>query len=376
MRDEFEYWYPVDMRISGKDLLPNHLIFYVFHHVAIFSEDKWPRGVGINGWVLIGGEKMSKSKGNFILLRQALDWWGASATRWAEVMAGADPGLDDANFEPSVADKAVEELLSWVKFAEENYGRGRTGRRRIDDWFESVLNRTIAEVTRLMEGHRFKTALVEGYYNLQAAYKWYLRRAKEPHRDLVKRFIEVQTLIIAPFVPHIADEVWERIGKEGYATTQGWPEADESKIDDAIERAEEIVKSVVEDSLEIMKFVRNPVKARIIVAAAWKYDLLDAINRYREEGLNLRESISRAVKAHARGNKEAGRIASTVARKPEVLSLLVPRSMEFEALSDAREFLEEELGVEVVIETEEESVSPKKSHALPAKPAIHVEEAS
>ncbi|MCE4612312.1 MAG: leucine--tRNA ligase [Desulfurococcales archaeon] len=374
MREEFEYWYPVDMRISGKDLLPNHLVFYIFHHVAIFSKDKWPKGIGINGWVLIGGEKMSKSKGNFILLRQALDWWGASATRWAEVMAGADPGLDDANFEPSVADKAVEELLSWIRFAEENYGKGRTHRKRIDAWFESVLNKTIRKVTELMEEQKFKTALVEGYYNLQSAYKWYIKRAGEPQRDVLARFIEVQTLILAPFVPHVADEVWERIGKKGYASTHAWPESDRAKISDELERSEEIIKTVIQDSLEIMRFVRRPGRARIIVAAGWKYRLLEDIKKHREKGLNLREAISRAVRESTGGKKEAGRIASLVARKPEVLSLLVPRNVEIEALNDARDLIREELGVEVIVETEEQSRSPKRTQALPAKPAIHIEE--
>lgn len=48
---EFEYFYPVDVRCSGKDLLTNHLAFFVFHHVAIWPErpDLWPRGIRING---------------------------------------------------------------------------------------------------------------------------------------------------------------------------------------------------------------------------------------------------------------------------------------------------------------------------------------
>jgi len=268
----------------------------------------------------------------------------------------------------------VEELLSWVKFAEENYGRGRASRKRIDEWFESVLNRTIIKVTRLMEEQKFKTALVEGYYNLQAAYKWYLRRAKEPHRDVVSRFIEVQTLLIAPFAPHIADEVWERIGKKGYASTGKWPQADKAKINDLIEKSEEIVKAVIEDSLEIMKFVKNPVRARIIVASPWKYELLEKISRYRSEGLNLREALSKAVKDYPDKRREVGRIASLVARKPEILSLLVPREVELKTLEDAREFMREELGLDIVIEAEEESGSPKRQQALPGKPAIHIEE--
>jgi leucyl-tRNA synthetase len=66
MNQSFEYFYPVDVRISGKDLIPNHLCMYIFNHIAIFGEEKSPITINCNGWILVNGEKMAKSKGNFI----------------------------------------------------------------------------------------------------------------------------------------------------------------------------------------------------------------------------------------------------------------------------------------------------------------------
>src|SRR5690606_24016474 len=63
IRRHFNYWYPVDLRSSGKDLVPNHLLFFLFHHVALFEEDKWPKAIAVNGFVSLEGQKMSKSKG-------------------------------------------------------------------------------------------------------------------------------------------------------------------------------------------------------------------------------------------------------------------------------------------------------------------------
>ncbi len=373
MRREFEYWYPVDMRISGKDLIPNHLVFYIFHHVAIFPREKWPRGIGVNGWIMVEGKKMSKTLGNFILLRQAIDRWGADATRWAEVLGGADPGLEDANFEPSVAERAAEELYSWIKFAEEKYGTGRSERVRVDDWFESVLNRTIKRVTSLMEETMYKTALVEGYYNLQSAYKWYIKRAGTPQRDLLKRFIEVQTLLIAPIVPHTAEEAWERIGKSGYASLQPWPEPEEDKIRDDVETAERILRELIEDAKKVLRLVKKADRIRVIIAAEWKYEMLKHVKEARDRGLNLRDSIREAI-ARMPDKKKAGEAAKLITRNPEVLSLLVDRSLELETLKEAAGFLARELGVrEVVVEVEEESSSPKARQALPGKPGIHVE---
>ena len=53
MRNEFLYWYPVDMRNSAKELIPNHLTFFAFHHAALFEHKHWPRGFSVNGMIQI-----------------------------------------------------------------------------------------------------------------------------------------------------------------------------------------------------------------------------------------------------------------------------------------------------------------------------------
>ncbi|KKK98398.1 hypothetical protein LCGC14_2643150, partial [marine sediment metagenome] len=66
IKNEFSYFYPVDSRHSGRDLVPNHLTFFVLNHVAIFPENNWPQQIVVNGSVLMDGKKMSKSTGNYI----------------------------------------------------------------------------------------------------------------------------------------------------------------------------------------------------------------------------------------------------------------------------------------------------------------------
>jgi leucyl-tRNA synthetase len=62
MRREFKYWYPLDLRCSGKDLIRNHLTFALLNHAAIFKGKKelWPRAYFCNGYILVDGNKMSK----------------------------------------------------------------------------------------------------------------------------------------------------------------------------------------------------------------------------------------------------------------------------------------------------------------------------
>jgi len=371
MRREFLYWYPVDMRISGKDLLQNHLVFFIMHHVAIFPRDKWPRGIGINGWIMIEGRKMSKSLGNFILLRDALDWWGADATRFAEAYAG-NAGLDDGNFEITMADNAVELLYNWYRLAVENYGKGREEKKKIDEWFESVLNRTIIEVEKEMEATNFKNALVKGFFDLQNKFKWYYRRCEgNPNRELLKKFIEIQTLILAPITPHIAEEIWEKIGKKGFISLAPWPKAEEDKINLEIEKAEEVIVTLIEDIKGILRIIKGtPKKAKIIVAAEWKYPFFEKVSRKISSGTPVREAIRESMKELTREEKrEIGRIMERIVKDPTPLTLMVSRDLELEALKEAKEFIEREVKLEIEILTEEEE-KPKAKIPIPAKPAI------
>ncbi|KAK9861984.1 hypothetical protein WJX84_001799 [Apatococcus fuscideae] len=69
MRREFEFWYPWDLRTSGKDLVGNHLSFSIFHHTAIWKEQPhlWPRSIRCNGHLMLNSMKMSKSTGMLVL---------------------------------------------------------------------------------------------------------------------------------------------------------------------------------------------------------------------------------------------------------------------------------------------------------------------
>ncbi|MGC9191080.1 MAG: leucine--tRNA ligase [Conexivisphaera sp.] len=375
MRSEFLYWYPVDFRNSGKDLMYNHLIFFIFHHVAVFPREHWPRGIGINGWVTVEGKKMSKTAGNFILARDAVAKWGADATRVAEALAG-DPGLEDPSFDSKAAADAVEELYSWYEFAVNNYGKGRDSRLKVDDWFESVLNRTLMEVDGLMSETKFRSALVAGFYELQNKFRWYLRRSGGvPNRELQARFIEAQTLILAPFAPHVAEEIWSSIGKEGLISLSRWPEADASKVRPELEAAEDIVRRTLEDVRHVLSLVRGtPSRVRIIVADEWKYRFVDSVRSAISSGYKLGDAINSSVRAlspELRGR--AAQVASAISRDPSILSRFVGRDLERRALEEALDFLSSELKVPVILEDEPPSGGGKASQAVPARPAVIVE---
>ena len=118
MRREFEYWYPMDMRVSGKDLIRNHLTMSLYHHQAIWEGDeqrRMTRSYFCNGYLNLNHEKMSKSTGNFMTINQCIQKFGSDATRIA--LADSGDTLDDANFEEPVANAAIMKLFvleQWI----------------------------------------------------------------------------------------------------------------------------------------------------------------------------------------------------------------------------------------------------------------------
>lgn len=116
LKREFEYFYPFDIRSSGKDLVPNHLTFAVYNHAAIFGEEKWPLSMRTNGHLMLNGQKMSKSKGNTLTMAEAVQKFGADATRLS--LADAGDGVEDANFDEKTANAnilRVHTLVGWCE---------------------------------------------------------------------------------------------------------------------------------------------------------------------------------------------------------------------------------------------------------------------
>lgn len=117
MRQEFRFWYPIDVRVSGKDLIPNHLTFLIYNHVALFPKKFWPRSFLINGHLLMNSEKMSKSTGNFMTMSEAIETFGTDATRMS--LADAGDTVEDANFVRETANAAILRLYAQLEWTRE-----------------------------------------------------------------------------------------------------------------------------------------------------------------------------------------------------------------------------------------------------------------
>jgi len=229
MKREFNYWYPVDLRVSGKDLIQNHLTFFLYNHAAIFPKKHWPRAMRTNGHVMLNNEKMSKSTGNFKTLKQAIEEYSADGMRFALALSG--DGNEDANFEHDVANAAILKLTNELAFVEKSLSElasMRTGPLElfIDKIFDNEMNRYVLACEKCYERMQYREAMIEGWDKLQNARDKYRAMAGPVgmHRDLVKKFIECQTVVISPFCPHYAEHIWSTLlGNSGGIMKASWP---------------------------------------------------------------------------------------------------------------------------------------------------------
>lgn len=363
LRKKFLYWYPLDARHSGADLVRNHLPFFVLNHAAIFPSAQWPKSIVVNGFVLMEGKKMSKSLGNILPLRKAIREYGADVIRFS-VVAGADLS-QDTNFEKSVAvgvKQRVGDLLALLEYAKKD-GDGRAER-----WLRSRLNRKLKEAPVLYANMALRELGQVLFYEMTQELEWYMKRAEKP---ALKTFFEKWAVAFSPFMPHVCEEIWHTLGKKGFVVSERFPQADEGAIDDDIEAGEKVVSELIYDVEKISeRFGKKPGKVYVYVAPEWKRGI--------HEQMRNSKNMNTALEWARKNKVDVGRAAAfakglmkRVHSLPDALS----EEAEFSALSDASVFLSRETGAQVVVRKEMDAPKEheKASVSSPGKPAIILE---
>jgi leucyl-tRNA synthetase len=271
VKRDFEYWYPVDLRGSGKDLVPNHLTFFIFHHTAVFPEKYWPKGITVNGFMRIEGEAMHKSKGIFVSLSKAVEEYGADATRLAGLLAADD--LDDPDWKKESA-IACTQLLTSIFDVQEDLKSSQSGPTEdstIERWLLSNVGKRVKSTSAFLEAHQLRRAAVEAFYGMRSDIRWYLRRQRSPNKDTVSKVLACWAKLVAPFAPHTAEELWEALGMNGLVVKSPWPALEAFPEDRAAGAEEEYLIGLIEDLQNVLKVIPvRPTKVYLYVASSWK----------------------------------------------------------------------------------------------------------
>lgn len=385
MRREFTYWYPLNYRMSADELIPNHLTFHIFHHALLFP-DACPKGIVSFGMVILEGQKMSSSKGNIVAISEAVREFDADTVR-LHLLAVAEPWQDlDWRSEEVRATHSnlrrfaslVDEILS---IPVEN---GEIG--RAEQWIFSRLNFHLNETTAALEAFETRKAIQHAFYMMMQDVKRYLERSTSPAKGKIMRdVLDIWVRMLAPFIPHICEEIWEMMGKNGFVSLASWPGVGARNPE--VEFAEAFVDEIVEDILEIKKVIGKETLniVCIYVADEWKWKICRmALEQMKSGKVDFGVLLKEAGRfTEGMTEKELARISQTIVAElrkasPEKVEAIKRGVDEFDVLSDAIRYIAGKTGAEkvrVFRERDLEKYDPagRAKGSLPLRPALYVE---
>jgi len=172
--------------------------------------------------------------------------------------------------------------------------------------------------------------------------------------------------MLSPFAPHLAEEIWEKLGNKGFVSIADWPNYDESKIDEELLYSEELVNAVSNDIRRLLKLIKiEPKKVTLFVADKWKYDLVRSVKRIVKETREIKGVIEAImIKEHADEiRKIVPRLVNDVSKIPQVI---LDQDKEYELFVQAKDVFEKEFNLKFQVKKNSEK-------ALPGKPALLVE---
>ena len=223
-KEKESYWMPVDLYIGGQEHAVLHLLYARFWHHVLYDLDlvstKEPFTRLFNQGMIQGedGLKMSKSRGNSINPDEIVETTGADSLRLFEMFMGP---LDKAKPWSTTGLQGSYRFLKriWRMFDSENGGMQITDADPAEDKkLYKLLHRTIMKVTIDIENLRFNTAI---------SALMTLGNKMKSRMSVSRANAETFILMISPFVPHIAEEIWRRLGHTETIVFENWPEYNE-----------------------------------------------------------------------------------------------------------------------------------------------------
>jgi leucyl-tRNA synthetase len=368
----------VDIRTSGKDLVANHLLFFLYHHVAVFPERLWPKAIAVNGFVSLEGKKMSKSKGPLLTLRQAVADNGADVTRL--YILGNAEGTADVDWKNDGVEATRAHMERFYNFAREVIDDKSIDESAettpIDRWMLTRLQSLINETTDAMEIIQTRRALQSAFYLFFNDVRRYQRRGG---KNQLRRVLKDWVRLMAPFTPHICEEIWSELG-EGYVSLAQWPIVSRIPIDEMAVHSETLLERTMSDIQEILKVTKvKPRKIILYTSPEWKRrTLLLTIEAKKSGILNMTSLMKEAlndpeIKKHTR---DVPKYAQKIARSVQTIVGNALSLDEYQTLTSEKSYLEDTFGCPFEIyRADEPGADPngKSKQAEPWRPAIYIE---
>jgi len=291
-REKADAWMPVDQYIGGVEHAILHLMYArfftkVLSDFGLCTCDEPFKNLLTQGMVLKDGAKMSKSKGNVVSPEDIIERYGADTARLFILFAApperdlewSDQGVEGCYRFLNRIWRLVEESIDVTAKAGEVY----SGHLNADDReMLYVINRTVKKVTEdIKERFNFNTAISAVMEMVNALYQY--KENPRPNPAVIKEGITKLTVLMAPFAPHIAEELWEMTGGVGSVHRQEWPDYNEEYL--------------VRDLVTVVVQVNGKVRSRIQVSPGMKKEEMEqlALEDERIKAYTIGDTVKKVI---------------------------------------------------------------------------------
>jgi len=387
MKESFEYWYPNDFRHTAITHISNHLSFTIFHHVAIFPEKYWVKAFSLNENLLNNGEAMSKSKGNVIPIAHIPEKYSVDLTRLhLASVATADSVLDWREAEVNYAQQRLKRFWEYATSVTS------VEKKVIDLSFPSKIlvssvNSNLKKALDAMENYNVRDFILNAFFTNLRAIDDYVKLAehipKEETEIVLRKVIEKIILVMSPVIPHLCEELYERMGNAQYISLIEIHDITVSEEDRSYALQAKYLANLQEDIEQVVKLVKStPKKIHIYINAEWKNKLYDLAKRiFEDEAVNIGKIMAEAKQITELSNhmKDVSDIAKLMMKNPSIFRIeTISTPLQARAVEEYKEFLSRIFnGSEIIIHIEDKEVSydpqNKARKSRPMKPALLLE---
>jgi leucyl-tRNA synthetase len=367
-------WMPVDQYVGGIEHAVMHLLYARFFTKVLDDIDlldgvREPFTNLTNQGMVLGedGNKMSKSRGNGVSPQRIIEEYGADTARLF-IMEAAQPEKEFA-WSPEGVQSAHSFLQNVYRLAAEYAGgevaTGEAG--EIADYVAREIDATADAATAEYDVLRFNHAL-QAVRELVSL----LRRYQETtavDSDTFERGLVTATKLLAPVAPHVAEEIWTELDRDGLIAEAEWPSAEAPDEYDVERRLVENTREDVRDIVEVAG-IDDPSEIEVVVSPAWKHRALELAKAADGDVVG---SVMRDEELRQQGNAAADYAKDLAAEAPAFPEVLAPDE-EHAALERAAWPIEDEFDAPVTVLAAEEADESVAKKAEPGRPAIDIEE--
>ncbi len=337
-----------------------------------FGEFKDGKCLSCNNLYVMKSAKMSKSLGNVVDPMVLIKKYGADTARFF-ILYWANPSK-----EMEWSDKGVESIWKYINkiftLLLEKPSQFHDNQNIDDQFIQFHLHKTIRDVSNNIDNLQLRDAanlliqFIDEFRNYSAG---------SVNKIIYNECIEKITLLLAPFVPHLCEEVWERTGHSGFISLEKWPEYNAQYINDDIEYKWNLLQDLINDIKKILKIIKieKIKKIKIIVAKEWKFSLFDLISNELQSGTQQKDLMKRIMQTEFRQfGKTVNSIVSKIKKNPRILPpVKLKHDDEFNFYNLIKDRISNKFIADVEI-LKEKDVSDKKADlAIPGKPVILIE---